>query len=134
MSRISLVVLACVALLNSGRGAFHALAPDSGAGSVAGFDLSTNAQTIIFLLASIGFSQFVWGLLQGYIVLRQRAFVIHALCLQTLLTGLSLMNMLWWKPPPLIIPGQAGNIGLFIVLLATLLVGLVAPRPVAKAA
>jgi hypothetical protein len=134
MSRIPLVVLAAVALLNLGRGAFHALAPDSGAGIVAGFDLTTNSPTIIFLLASIGVSQFVWGILQAYVVLRERAFVVHLLALQTLLTGLSLANMLWWKPPPVTIPGEAGNIGLFAILVVTLLIALLSPRMTAKAA
>jgi hypothetical protein len=134
MRHIPLVALSLVALLNLGRGAFHALAPDSGAGSVAGLDLSTNAQTIIYLLAAIGVSQFVWGLLQAYIVLRERRFVMHVLSLQTLLTGLGLANMLWWKPLPVVVPGQPFNIAVFAVLVAALLIGLVAPRAAAKPA
>ena len=126
MRHLPQIVLALVALLNLGRGAFHALAPDSGAGSVAGLDLSTNAQTIIFLLASVGISQFVWGILQAYIVLRKRSYVLQAIGLQALLTGLSLANMLWWKPPPVTVPGEFFNIIVLAALIASLLIGLMA--------
>lgn len=122
------IVLALIALLNLGRGAFHVFAPDSGAGSVAGLDLSTNAQAVIFLLASVGVSQFVWGVFQAYVVLRQRAFVIHALALQTLLTGLGLANMIWWKAPPVTVPGERFNIIIFAVLVAALIVALATRR------
>lgn len=134
MSRIPTVILALLSLLNLGRGAFHALAPDSGAGSVAGFDLSTNGQTIIFLLASIGISQFTWGMLQAYVVLRERAYVMLALVVQTAMTGLSLANMLWWKPPPVTIPGERFNIIVFAILVATLLIGFIAHARVTKTA
>lgn len=134
MQIVPALVLALVALLNLGRGAFHVLAPDSGAGSVAGLDLTTNAQAIIFLLASVGVSQFVWGIFQAFVVLRQRAFVMHALALQTLLTGLSLANMLWWKSPPVTVPGERFNIIVFAVLIVTLAIGLATRRKPVKAA
>lgn len=126
------LVLALVALLNLGRGAFHVLALDSGAGSVAGLDLTTNAQAIIFLLASVGVSQFVWGVFQAFVVLRQRVFVMHALSLQTLLTGLSLANMIWWKSPPVTVPGERFNILVLAVLVATLVIGLATRHKPAK--
>ncbi|MBV9045218.1 MAG: hypothetical protein JO294_08860, partial [Alphaproteobacteria bacterium] len=57
MRRIPVIVLAFFALLNIGRGCIHAFAPDGGAHSIAGLDLSTNAQTILSLFAGLGFHQ-----------------------------------------------------------------------------
>lgn len=57
--KIPWVVLLGVGLLNLGRGGFHWLAPDSGAGSVAGMNLDyPNRDDVTFLLATAGFFRY----------------------------------------------------------------------------
>ena len=55
-------VLALMALINIGRGAVHAFAPDGGVHSIAGLDLSGDRATILSLFATLGLSQIVKGL------------------------------------------------------------------------
>ena len=54
MRRLPPIVLALFALINLARGSIHAFAPDGGAHSIAGLDLSTNARTILSLFARLG--------------------------------------------------------------------------------
>ena len=52
------IVLAMLGVLNLLYGCVHWVAPDSGAGSIAGMDLSTSsAPNIVYLLAAAGISQ-----------------------------------------------------------------------------
>ncbi len=52
------IVLAMLGVLNLLYGCVHWLAPESGAGSIAGMDLSTSsAPNIVYLLAAAGISQ-----------------------------------------------------------------------------
>ncbi len=55
-------VLAMLGVLNLLHGGVQWLAPESGAGSIAGMDLSTSsAPNIVYLLAGAGINQFAWG-------------------------------------------------------------------------
>lgn len=67
LHNIPWLVLLGIGLLNLGRGGFHWLAPDSGAGSVAGMNLSyAIGDDVIFLLASLGLMQVFLGIWYVY--------------------------------------------------------------------
>ena len=69
--KLSLGVLLVLGLVDLGRGGFHWLAPDSGAGIVAGMNLSyPNARDVVFLLALDGIGQIFWGI--AYLFGKQR--------------------------------------------------------------
>jgi len=68
--------LAAYALLSAARSLVHLLAPDGGAGSIAGMDLSvTGADGIIFAFALWGSAQLLLALIQLLVVIRYRALV-----------------------------------------------------------
>lgn len=121
-------VLALFALINLGRGAIHVFAPDGGAHSIAGLDLSTNRQTIIALFASLGFSQMVMGAFQAFVVLARRDLVWLFLALQTATTALTVVNLYFYRSLPVTVPGQPFNVVLLGVLIVALVIAL-ASRP-----
>jgi len=74
----------------------HIGLPDSGAGVIAGLDLSGAERTIISLFSWAGTTQFVWGLMLLAVSLRYRPLVPFALGLLTLERALHTWNM--WGP------------------------------------
>lgn len=120
MRLFPLIVLALMALMNIVRGSIHAFAPDGGAHSIAGLDLTTNSQTILSLFATLGFGQIVMGLFEAYAVLRRRDLVTLFLAMQTLTTALGMANLHLWRPFPVVVPGQVVNLGVLAVLVAAL--------------
>ena len=75
MARFPVLVLMLMSLINLGRGAIHTFAPDGGAHSIAGLDLTHDRQTILSLLAVLGLGQMLKGAVQLYIVARRRDLV-----------------------------------------------------------
>lgn len=122
------IVLALMGLINLGRGAIHVFAPDGGAASIAGLDLSSNAATIISLFASMGFGQMVTGAFQLFVAARLRDVVWLLLAMQAADTALQLVNLYVWRPLPVIVPGQPFNVVLLAVQLAALWVALAKKR------
>ncbi len=119
-SRVSLAVLALLGLLNLGRGAVHAFLPDSGAGSIAHFDLSQGGQTIVFLLATTGAAQIGAGLVDLAVAARYRAFAVPLLGIEAAKAALVMFIAFVSKPPPHEIPGRAGMIVTLSLLLLAL--------------
>lgn len=75
-SRIPVLVFAVLAVISTVRSGIHLLAPDGGAGSIAGMDLSVaGADGIIFAFALWGSAQLVYALLQLLVAIRYRALV-----------------------------------------------------------
>lgn len=124
MRRLPLIVLAFMALTNLVRGCIHVFAPDGGAHSIAGLDLSTNAQTILSLFAIVGLQQIVLGLFEAFVVLRRRDLILVALGLQTAQTALGVLNLDLYRPLPVHVPGATFNTGILVVLVLTLAVAL----------
>lgn len=119
MRHIPVVVLALLGVLNLVRGAIHAFAPDGGAHSIAGLDLSEARETILALFAAIGFMQMTLGAFELFVVARMRNLVTLFLALQAVQTALALANLYFWRPLPVEVPGQPLNaIALVIVLIA----------------
>ncbi|MBI3677468.1 MAG: hypothetical protein HY243_12725 [Proteobacteria bacterium] len=128
MRRLPSIVLAFIALINLVRGSIHAFAPDGGAHSIAGLDLSSNAQTILNLFAALGLQQIVLGLFEIYILLRRRDLVWLALALQTAQTAVGVANLYLWRTMPVHVPGEKFNAALLVVLVAALGVALMQRR------
>ncbi|HXC54714.1 MAG TPA: hypothetical protein VNU97_05430 [Rhizomicrobium sp.] len=131
MRRIPLLVLALFAAINFGRGAIHAFAPDGGAHSIAGLDLSSNAQTILSLFAGLGFHQIVMGLFQVFVLAFRRDLVVIALGVQTAETALGIANLYFYRTLPVVVPGQPFNAALLALLLATLAIAALGARKTA---
>jgi hypothetical protein len=112
-------------VLNLLRGGVHWLAPESGAGSIAGMDLSTSsAPNIIFLLAAGGISQFAWGAVYLYIALRERRFLRPIFLLEALKSGALLFTEYVTKPPVAPIPGRYLHMTTFVTAGAIMLLSL----------
>jgi hypothetical protein len=111
-------VLAYAAVTNFFRGAVHSFAPDGGAHSIAGLDLTTNAPTILSLFAALGLQQLVMGFFQIYVLLRRRDLVPLALGLQTALTAAGVANLFFWRRLPVHVPGEVFNAALLVLLAA----------------
>jgi hypothetical protein len=75
-SQIPFYVFALYAVVSLVRSCIHLLAPDGGAGSIAGMDLSVaGADGIIFAFALWGSSQLILAVIQLLVVFRYRSFV-----------------------------------------------------------
>jgi hypothetical protein len=126
------IVLGLFALMNLARGGVHAFSPDGGAGTIAGLDLTTSADTIIPLFALIGVNQIVIGLFEAYLLAARRDLITLGLGLQVLLTTGAVANLHFWRPLPVEVPGEIFNMILLpIVVIAWLLAvyGERKPRP-----
>ena len=75
-TRIPFYVFSLYVVVSAIRSLIHLLAPDGGAGSIAGMDLSVaGAQGIIFAFALWGSSQLLLALIQLLVVFRYRALI-----------------------------------------------------------
>jgi hypothetical protein len=75
-SKLPFYVFVLVASIGAVRSFIHILAPDGGAGSIAGMDLTVSgADGIIFAFALWGSAQLIYGLLQWIVILRYRSLV-----------------------------------------------------------
>ncbi len=74
--KLPVYVFALIAIISTIRSLIHLLAPDGGAGSIAGMDLSVaGAYGIIFAFALWGSSQLIYALIQLIVVIRYRSLV-----------------------------------------------------------
>jgi hypothetical protein len=75
-SKVPFYVFALYAIVSLVRSCIHLLAPDGGAGSIAGMDLAVaGADGIIFAFALWGSSQLILAIMQLLVVFRYRSFV-----------------------------------------------------------
>lgn len=74
-SKLPFYVFACIAIVSTARSLIHLLAPDGGAGSIAGMDLSAGRQGIVFAFALWGSAQLVYALIQLVVAFRYRSLV-----------------------------------------------------------
>ena len=74
--KLPVYVFAQIAVVSRVRSCIHLLAPDGGAGSIAGMDLSVEgASGIVFAFALWGSSQLVYALIQLIVAFRCRSLV-----------------------------------------------------------
>lgn len=130
-SRITLGLLVLLGLINLGRGSIHAFAPDSGASSIAHFDLNQGGPVIIFLLAMVGAGQIGSGVVDLLAVARFRAFAAPLLAIELLRALIGLYIAFVSKSVGTGYPGAKGIVASAIVL--TLAVAWEFGRPRTKA-
>ena len=74
--KLPVYVFALIAIISTVRSFIHLLAPDGGAGSIAGMDLSvTGASGIIFAFALWGSAQLIYAFIQLVVLFRYRSLV-----------------------------------------------------------
>jgi hypothetical protein len=73
--KLPVYVFTLIAVVSTIRSFIHLLAPDGGAGSVAGMDLSAGAPGIIFAFGLWGSAQLIYGVIQLGVAFRYRALV-----------------------------------------------------------
>jgi hypothetical protein len=94
--------------LNAFRGGVHVFSADSGAGRIAGIDLTQNGAPIISLLASVGVDQIAWGAIELGVLMRYRRWIPSVLAL-LLAKQVAAAWLLWiWKPLGVEAPGKLG--------------------------
>jgi hypothetical protein len=119
------IVLAMLGVLNLLYGCVQWVAPESGAGSIAGMDLSTSsAPNIVYLLAAAGISQVAWGVVYLYIALRERRLLYSIFLLEALKSGALLFTEYVTKPPIVPIPGRYLHMTTFVTAAAIVLLSL----------
>jgi hypothetical protein len=122
--KLPFYVFAVYAIISTVRSCIHILAPDGGAGSIAGMDLSVaGANGIIFAFALWGSSQLLMAIIQLLVVIRYRSlvpFMYVLLILEVLLRELvGYMKPVTFAHTP---PGAIGN--QIILPMAVLMLGL----------
>jgi hypothetical protein len=123
-TKLPFYVFTVYAILSAVRSCIHLLAPDGGAGSIAGMDLTVaGAQGIIFAFALWGSSQLLFAIIQLLVVVRYRSLVplmYGMLILEVLLRQLvgSMKPVTFAHTPP----GATGN--QLVLPLAVLMLGL----------
>jgi len=121
--RITLLVLTVLGLLNLGRGGIHLFAPDSGAASIAGFDLSGDGGLVIIaLLAGIGAQQIAIGVVDLAVALKYRSLGFALIGFHVFAQALVVLAVVVLKPLPGDPPGEKGALAILLILAATLVV------------
>ena len=115
-SGLAIAVIALLGLINVARGSLHLFLPDSGAGEIAGLDLSAGKQIIVSFLAAIGVGQLAMALVDFTAALRLRALVRPLLLIHTLEAAGGVLLLFYWKPLPVAVPGQWGALAAVAVL------------------
>lgn len=110
-TKIPFYVFTLLAIISAVRSCIHLLAPDGGAGSIAGMDLSVaGAEGIIFAFALWGSSQVLMAIIQLLVIIRYRSlipFMWLMLALEVLLRQLvGAMRPVTFAHTP---PGAIGN-------------------------
>ena len=109
--KLPVYVFTVLAVLSTVRSCIHLLAPDGGAGSIAGMDLSVaGSNGIVFAFALWGSAQLIYALIQLAVAFRYRSLVPF---MYTLLILETLLRMLVGHMKPVIFahtpPGAIGN-------------------------
>ena len=97
-SKIALWFFAILAIGSTVRSFIHVLAPDGGAGSIAGLDLSKGGENIVFAFGLWGLSQLIYAFIQLMVAFRYRT-LIPLFYLILLLETIGRMAVGAMKPP-----------------------------------
>jgi hypothetical protein len=120
--RVPALLLATLGVIDLVRGAFHWLAPDSGAHLIAGMDLhGPSGSNIVFLLATDGVGQIAWGILYLVVALRERKLLRLMFLLEAFKSAAVLFTEYVTKPPVPHVPGRFMHAATLSVSVAVLL-------------
>ncbi len=124
--RVALYYLALIAVASTARSLVHMVAPDGGAGAIAGVALDVaGGPTIVAIFGQWGASQLVLAVFYWLVIIRYRFLVPFALGLvsleQALRIGIGQLKPLDVAAPP---PGQIGSLIILPVSLVALALSL----------
>jgi len=114
-SKIALYIFMLLSFISMGRSLVHFLAPDGGAGSVAGIDLSQGSENIIFAFGLWGLSQILYAFIQLVVAFRYRS-LIPLFYLILFMETLGRMAVGAMKPPVLLHGAPPGGIANYVLL------------------
>jgi hypothetical protein len=121
--KLPVYVFTLIAIVSTIRSFIHVLAPDGGAGSIAGMDLSAGAPGIIFAFGLWGSAQLIYAVIQLVVAFRYRSlvpFMYVLLMLETLLR-----ELVGHLKPATFVHRPPGAIGDYVILpLAALMLAL----------
>jgi hypothetical protein len=110
------IILFILGTFNVLNGLFHYLWYDSGAGSVAGMDLTTLAgRNIVFMLAVIGEMQIMKGVIYMYVALKEKKYILLLFWIELIAQAASLWLQYGPKHPEPLAPHRYANIILFTI-------------------
>jgi hypothetical protein len=115
-SRLSIIVIAVLGLINLGRGSIHMFAPDGGLEMIAGLDISGARQIILSFIAGVGAGQLTFALVDFIAVARFQSFVRPLLLIHLAQAGLTVFLLFAWRPLPHDVPGQWGALAAFVII------------------
>jgi hypothetical protein len=115
-TRLALAAVGLLGLVNLVRGSIHLFAPDGGLTAIAGLDLSTARQTILFFIGAVGVGQITLGLVDFLVVLRHREVVFPLLLVHLAGMALGLLLFFVLRPLPVAVPGQYGAVFSFLII------------------
>ncbi len=119
------MILLALGIFSFARGVFHYVTPDSGAGIVAGMDLSpANGADIIFLLGAAGLMQMALGAFYVWFATKARALVPVALWIESIRAVLFVSMEYSFKAPANPVPGRYAHISVLILVLLALAIHL----------
>lgn len=98
ISKAPIIVLLLYGLARITTGAWHMFAPDGGAGTIAGIDLSFDGAALIAVFAWAGASQFALGLLGVHVALAAKSLTAPFLLVGAVEQGLIILNAWILKP------------------------------------
>jgi len=124
--KLPVYVFALIAVVSTVRSLIHLLAPDGGAGSIAGMNLNVaGANGIIFAFALWGSSQLIYALVQLAVAIRYRSLIPF---MYVLLILEALLRMLVGRMKPVVFahtpPGAIGNWVILLLAAVMLLLSL----------
>jgi hypothetical protein len=111
-SRVAVWFLWLQIALNVFRGWVHVFWADSGAGRIAGIDLSQNGKPVISLLAQVGADQIAWGVIELGAVLRYRRWIPTVLAFLFAKTVVTAWLLWVTKPLGVEAPGKFGALAM----------------------
>jgi hypothetical protein len=113
--KVALWTFMILSLISTVRSLIHFLAPDGGAGSIAGLDLSKGAENIIFSFGLWGLSQLIYAFIQLLVAFRYKA-MIPLFYLILICETLGRMAVGAMKPPILLYGTPPGGVANYIML------------------
>jgi hypothetical protein len=119
-SRWPWYLLILIAAIGTVRSCIHIFAPDGGAGSIAGMDMSVSgANEVIFAFALWGSEQLIFALLQWVVILRYRSLTALMWAVQLLeILGRMLVGEL---KPVIFAQTPPGAVGNYVILVLSVL-------------
>ncbi len=125
LASVPWMILFLLGVFSLARGVFHYLAPDSGAGIVAGMDLSfPNGADIVFMLGAVGVMQMALGVFYIWFATKGREFLQFALVVEFARSALFVVMEYSFKMPADPVPGRYAHIAVFLLVTLALAVHL----------